>query len=82
MASAGTMPDLDLYYQDCVIGGAGAFVLVARTGEELAATIRRKLILEISGLAPQPRIIPAEFASVDCLIGEKTYRQRNWDMMR
>jgi hypothetical protein len=82
MASAGTMPDLDLYYQDCVIGGEGAFVMVARTGEELAATIRRKLILEISGLAPEPRIVPAEFASVDCLIGEKTYRQRNWDMMR
>lgn len=82
MASPGTMPDLDLYYQDCVIGGEGAFVMVARSGEELAATIRRKLILEISGLAPGPRLVPADFAPVDCLIGEKTYRQRNWDMMR
>ncbi len=53
MASAGTMPDLDLYYQDCVTGGEGAFVLVARTGEELARTIRRKLIMEISGAAPR-----------------------------
>lgn len=82
MASPGTMPDLDLYYQDCVIGGEGAFVMVARSGEELAATIRRKLILEISGLAPGPRLVPAEFAPVDCLIGEKAYRQRHWDMMR
>jgi hypothetical protein len=82
MASAGTMPDLDLYYQDCVVGGEGGFVMVARTGEELAATIRRKLILEISRLAPEPRIVPAEFAPIDCLIGEKMYRQRNWDMMR
>ena len=29
MASAGTMPDLDLYYEDCVVGGEGSFVLVA-----------------------------------------------------
>ena len=48
------MRDLDLYYEDCVVGGEGAFVLVARTGEELARTIRRKLIMEISGYMPEP----------------------------
>ena len=82
MASAGTMPDLDLYYQDCVVGGEGSFVIVATTGEELARTIRRKLIMEISGTAPEPRIIRADFEPTDCLIGEKLYRQRGWDMMR
>ena len=82
MASAGTMPDLDLYYQDCVVGGEGSFVLVATTGEELARTIRRKLIMEVSGTAPEPRIIRADFEPTDCLIGEKLYRQRGWDMMR
>jgi Protein of unknown function (DUF1194) len=82
MASAGTMPDLDLYYEDCVVGGEGSFVLVATTGEELARTIRRKLIMEISGTAPEPRIIRADFEPTDCLIGEKLYRQRGWDMMR
>jgi hypothetical protein len=80
IASMGTMPDLDLCYQDCVVGGDGAFVLVARTGEELAHTIRRKLIMEISGLLPEPRIVPADFALADCLIGEKRFRSRNWDM--
>jgi Protein of unknown function (DUF1194) len=82
MASPGTMPDLDLYYQDCVVGGDGAFVLVARSGEELALTIRRKLVMEISGAAPEPRIVPADFALIDCLIGEKQFRNRNWDFMR
>ena len=64
MASAGTMPDLDLYYEDCVVGGEGSFVLVATTGEELARTIRRKLIMEISGhrarAADHPRRLRAD----------------------
>ena len=59
ISAYGAQADLDRYYEDCVIGGEGAFMMVARTGEELARTIRRKLILEISGLAPPPRLIPA-----------------------
>ena len=82
MASPGTMPDLDLYYQDCVIGGDGGFVLVARTGDELARTIRRKLIMEISGTIPEPTLIPADFVPTDCLIGEKTFRNRGWNLDR
>ena len=80
----GAQAGLDRYYEDCVIGGEGAFMMVARTGDELARTIRRKLILEISGLPPPPQIVPAqfEFEPVDCLIGEKLYRQRNWDQIR
>jgi Protein of unknown function (DUF1194) len=82
IASVGTMPELDIYYEDCVIGGDGAFVMVARSGEELAHTIRRKLILEVSGGFPEPRIVPADFAPTDCMIGEKQFRNRRWDMMR
>ena len=86
MASTGTMPDLDLYYQDCVTGGDGAFVLVARDGSELARTIRHKLILEISGLTPAPAsdatVIPADFVPTDCLIGEKTFRGRFREQQR
>jgi hypothetical protein len=78
MASPSTMPDLDRYYEECVIGGMGAFVMVARTGEELTHTIRRKLILEVSGATPAPRIVPADYASIDCLIGEKRFRDRGW----
>ena len=75
-----SLPDLDRYYEECVIGGPGAFVLVARNTEELAATIRRKLVIEVSGLAAGERIVPAQFdAPVDCLIGEKMYRMRDWN---
>jgi hypothetical protein len=46
------MPDLDLYYEDCVIGGAGAFIVVADGFADFARAVRRKLVLEIAGRAP------------------------------
>ena len=53
-----TMPDLDKYYEGCVIGGPGAFVEVARDFGDFERAVRRKLILEIAGLghelAPAP----------------------------
>ena len=61
VSAFGAQADLDLYYENCVIGGEGAFMMVAHTGEELARTIRRKLILEISGLVPPPAVVPAQF---------------------
>lgn len=72
----GGIPNLDRYYQDCVIGGPGAFVIAVRSMGEFAEAIRRKLILEIAGL-PAQVIRAAEVvaeAKTDCLIGEKTFR--------
>jgi hypothetical protein len=45
-----TIPKLDLFYRDCVIGGPGAFHIVANGFADFAQAIRRKLILEIAGL--------------------------------
>lgn len=75
-APGGAMTDLDRYYEECVIGGLGAFVMVAEGWEDFADTIRRKLVMEISGLAPPPRAVPVQYAPMDCLIGEKTFRWR------
>jgi len=47
-----TMQDLDAYYKGCVVGGAGSFVLVAKGFSDFERAIRRKLVLEISGLTP------------------------------
>lgn len=49
------MPNLDYYYEDCVIGGRGAFVVVAESFADFARAVRRKLILEIAGYDPEPR---------------------------
>lgn len=75
-------PDLDLYYEDCVIGGPSAFIVPVTDPGLFAVAIRRKLILEIAGTAGPP-ILPAQFEQsaprVDCLIGEKLWRDRSRD---
>jgi hypothetical protein len=62
---------LDDYYSNCVIGGPGAFVLPVQEAEDFAIAIRRKLILEVSGVTPPARVIPAQGQAQDCMIGEK-----------
>lgn len=46
------IPDLDLYYENCVIGGRGSFMIVANGFEDFANAIRQKLVLEIAGVMP------------------------------
>lgn len=65
---------LDRYYADCVIGGPGSFVLPVHKVEDFAVAIRRKLVLEVSGLDPLVRKIAATQAGSDCLIGEKQWQ--------
>jgi hypothetical protein len=68
---------LDVYYEDCVIGGPGAFLVPVQSTGMFVSAIRRKLILEIAGTAPE--IIPAseirKTRRIDCLIGEKLREQ-------
>lgn len=42
------LPDLDLYYKHCVIGGSGAFYVVAKDFTDFARAVRKKLLLEIA----------------------------------
>jgi hypothetical protein len=79
---------LDLYYRDCVIGGPGAFYIVARDFPDFARAVLRKLVLEIAGMQPSG-LAPARAtnpilrrAAADartpppCDIGERRRRQR------
>ena len=68
-----TFPDLDRYYAECVTGGPGAFVLPVNGIAEFATAIRRKLILEVSGLSAAPRPVSAR-EPVDCAKGERDDR--------
>src|SRR5262249_32844482 len=47
-AGFGSLSNLDVYYEDCVIGGAGAFMVVVRSADQFAEAIRRKLVMEIA----------------------------------
>jgi hypothetical protein len=70
--------DLDIYYEDCVIGGPGAFVVPIREREKFIEATRTKLILEIAGRTPEPRVIPAaaDAPRISCTIGERLWQQR------
>jgi hypothetical protein len=48
---------LEKYYQDNVIGGPGAFVLVAENFNSFGRAIIKKLIAEIALLAPTPHVV-------------------------
>lgn len=47
-----SLPDLDKYYEGCVITGEGSFVVVAGNFQAFGDAVKRKLILEIAGLTP------------------------------
>jgi len=71
--SSGTpeMDGLDVYYRECVIGGAGSFVIPLHDPEQFAMVIRTKIMREIAGREdPHPKVIPA-LSRVNCVTGEK-----------
>ena len=77
--------NLDSYYRDCVIGGAGAFVIPVKAASEFPTAIRKKLLLEIAGRMPDraPRFVrtqapagpPATAAASDCMVGERLWQR-------
>ena len=72
--------DLDIYYEDCVIGGHGAFVISIKDKTQFAQAIRTKLIMEISDAPSEPATLirPAQnrVPRVSCTIGEEMWRNR------
>ncbi|WP_419828351.1 DUF1194 domain-containing protein [Methylobacterium sp.] len=62
------IPDLDLYYRDCVIGGPGAFMVPVRGIAEFATAIRTKIVREVADAAvPAPRVQQAQaFSTARC----------------
>jgi len=69
---------LDIYYEDCVIGGPGAFVIPIREREKFIEATRTKLVLEIAGRQPEQRVIPAsaEAPRISCAVGERMWQER------
>jgi hypothetical protein len=69
---------LDVYYEDCVIGGPGAFVIPIKARDQFKEAIRTKLVLEIAGRSPERQVVPvaAREPRVSCTIGEKLWQER------
>jgi hypothetical protein len=70
--------NLDVYYEDCVIGGGGSFVVPIQTREKFKEAIRTKLVLEVAGRVPHQAIVPvaANAPRVSCTLGEQIWQDR------
>lgn len=70
--------NLDFYYEDCVIGGPGSFVVSIKDRDKFKEAIRSKLLLEVAGRTPERPIVPVadKEPRVSCLIGEKIWQDR------
>jgi hypothetical protein len=70
--------NLDYYYEDCVIGGPGSFVVSIKDREKFKEAIRTKLLLEVAGKEPERPIIRAadKEPRVSCMVGEKIWQDR------
>ena len=78
--SAATMDieNLDEYYEDCVIGGPGSFMIPIRERDQFREATRTKLVQEIAGREPALRAIPVaeKKIRVSCFIGERMWQER------
>jgi hypothetical protein len=72
--------NLDFYYEDCVIGGPGSFVVTIKDRDKFKEAIRTKLLLEVAGRTPERPVVPTASQNkeprVNCLIGEKIWQDR------
>jgi Protein of unknown function (DUF1194) len=70
--------NLDIYYEDCVIGGPGAFVIPIRERDQFKEATRTKLVLEVAGRTPERHVVPvqAKAPRISCTIGEQMWRDR------
>jgi hypothetical protein len=67
---------LDTYYQDCVIGGPGAFVVPIRKRSEFIDATRSKLVQEIAGRPARVQRVSEKAPRISCTIGEKRWQER------
>jgi hypothetical protein len=70
--------NLDVYYEDCVVGGPGSFMIPIKERDQFREATRTKLVLEIAGREPPVRVIPAAASAprISCLIGERMWQER------
>jgi hypothetical protein len=70
--------NLDWYYEDCVVGGPGSFVVAIKDREKFKEAIRSKLLLEVAGRTPERPVVPVadKEPRVSCMIGERIWQDR------
>lgn len=72
--------NLDYYYEDCVIGGPGSFVVTIKNRDKFKEAIHTKLVMEVAGRVPERRVVPVADTPaeprVSCMVGERIWQDR------
>lgn len=72
--------NLDYYYEDCVVGGPGSFVIAIKDRDKFKEAIRTKLLMEVAGRTLDRPVVHAadkeKEPRVNCMIGEKIWSDR------
>jgi hypothetical protein len=73
--------NLDYYYEDCVIGGPGSFVVTIKNRDKFKEAIHTKLVMEVAGRVPERRVVPVADQEprqprVSCMVGETLWQDR------
>jgi hypothetical protein len=70
------IPELDVYYRECVIGGQGAFMVPVRARDQFIQAIKTKILLEIAEEQPAALLHRAQATPPrsNCLVGETQWR--------
>jgi hypothetical protein len=73
---------LDHYYEDCVTGGPGSFVVAVNDAGHLKDAIRSMIVSEVGGVTPEQAGISraGQEPRLSCSIGEDMY-ERAWGRM-
>ncbi len=76
-AGWGDISNLDLYFQDCVVGGPGSFMIPITTREQFVSATRAKIIREVADLGMSDvQLVQQGSGKSDCMIGERQFRER------
>jgi hypothetical protein len=68
------LANLDAYYEDCVIGGPGSFMIPLYHKDQFPSVIQAKILREIAGSGGSSLVLPAG-SKADCLAGEKRRKE-------
>jgi hypothetical protein len=78
--SPADIEELDIYYEDCVIGGFDAFMVPVRDTRSFVEATRTKLVREIAALpspsTPLIQSVAGREPRISCMIGESLWRNR------
>jgi hypothetical protein len=78
VSSALEIEDLDVYFENCVTGGPGSFVVPVKERAKFAEAIRTKMVQEVADRGKGPAmLIAAKARDVSCTVGEQLWRDRH-----